>query len=96
LLTCFFEKSSKYVGVSILNDQPSKRLWQAKLRIDGKQQSLGCFKTEIEAAKRVNFVCKKQSIKIKNPGLSDEETESFTWQLPPRKVAIFLIHLYWH
>ena len=58
--------------------------------IDGEQQYLGCFKTEIEAAKCVNFVCKKESIKIKNPELSDEETETFTWPLSQRKVAIFV------
>ena len=60
------------------------------LHIDGKQQHLGCFKTEIEAAKCVNFVCKKESIKIKNPELSDEETETFTWPLPSKTVARFL------
>ena len=60
------------------------------MRIDGKQQYLGSFETEIEAAKFVNFVCKKESIKIKNPEISDEETEMFTWPLPPKKVAIFL------
>jgi hypothetical protein len=51
---------------------------------------LGCFKTEIEAAKCVNFVCKKESIKIKNPELSDEETETFTWPLHSKKVTNFL------
>jgi hypothetical protein len=49
---------------------------------------LGCFKTEMEAAKFVNFVCKKESMKIKNPELSDEETKTFTW--PPQKVTIFV------
>ena len=87
-VTFFFEKS-QYVGVR-KNDKTTKRPWRAKLHIDGKQQYLGCFKTEIEAAKCVNFVCKKESMKIKNPELSDEETETFTWPLPPRKVAIFL------
>ena len=43
------------------------------MRIDGKQQHLGYFKTEIEAAKCVNFVCKKHDMKLKNPKLSDEE-----------------------
>ena len=60
------------------------------MRIDYKQHHLGYFKTDIEAAKFVNFVCKKESMQIKNPELSDEETETFTWPLPPRKVAIFL------
>jgi hypothetical protein len=88
-LTYFFEKSSKYVGVSI-KDKTSKKSWRAKLRIDGKEKHLGCFKTEIAAAKFVNFVCKKESMKIKNPELSDEDTETFTWPLPSKKVAIFL------
>ena len=60
------------------------------MRIDGTQQHLGSFKTEIEAAKCVNFVCEKHDMKIKNPGLSDEETGTFTWPLPPKKVEIFL------
>ena len=89
MLTCFFEKSSKYVGVSI-NRKRSKKPWQGNLSIGNKTQHLGCFKTEIEAAKFVNFVCKKESMKIKNPELSDEETETFTWPLPPKKVAIVL------
>jgi hypothetical protein len=59
------------------------------MRIDYKQHHLGYFKTDIEAAKFVNFVCKKESMQIKNPELSDEETETFTWPLPI-KVAIFL------
>jgi hypothetical protein len=53
-------------------------------------QYLGCFETEMEAAKFVNFVCKKESMKLKNPELSDEETETFTWPLPSKKVASFL------
>ena len=64
--------------------------------IDGKQQHLGYFKSEIKAAKFVNFVCKKESMKIKNPELSDEETEMFTWPLTPKKVAKFFIHDYLH
>jgi hypothetical protein len=51
---------------------------------------LGCYKTEIEAAKFVNFVCVKNDMELKNPELSDEETETFTWPLFPRKVASFL------
>ena len=38
----------------------------------------------------MNFVCKKESMKIKNPELSDEETETFTWPLLPKKVTSFL------
>ena len=71
-LTFFFEKFSKYVGVTI-NRRKSKK-WKEVMHIDGEQQYLGCFKTEIKAAKFVNFVCKKESIKIKNPEISDEET----------------------
>ena len=93
LLTYFFEKSSKYVGVSILTDKTSKKPWVAKLRIDGKLQYLGCFKTEMEAAKCVNCVCKKHSMELKNPELSDEE-ENFTWSLPTKEVAMFLYLLF--
>ena len=60
----------------------------AQLYFDGKQKFLGNFKTEIEAAKCVNFVCKKHDMKIKNSELSDEE-ENYTWP-PAKKVAIFL------
>ena len=83
-----FEKYSKYVGVSLSASE--KNPWLAKLNIRNKTQRLGYFETEIEAAKFVNFVCKKESIKIKNQEISDEETETFTWPLPPKKVAIFL------
>ena len=54
---------------------------------------MGCFKTEIEAAKCVNFVCTKHDMKIKNPGLSDEETDTFNWPLTSKKVAIFYTFL---
>ena len=62
-----FEKSSKYVGVTI-HDTTSKRpwlAWQPELCIDCKHQYLGYFKTEIKAAKFVNFVCKKTWYGIK-------------------------------
>jgi hypothetical protein len=91
LLTYFFEKSSKYVGVT-KNNETSKNPWIATIRIDGKLQHLGNYKTEIEAAKFVNFVCKKESMEIKNPELSEEETETFTWPLKPRKVAFLYTH----
>jgi hypothetical protein len=81
----FFEKYSKYVGVCLSGNE--KKTWLAQMHIHGKQQHLGYFTTEIEAAKFVNFVCKKESMKIKNPDLSDEETETFTW--PTKKVAMF-------
>ena len=89
MLTSFFEESSKYVGVTKSNSS-GKKQWQSWLIIGDKKQHLGYFKTEIEAAKFVNFVCKKESMKIKNPELSDEETETFTWPLLPKKVALFL------
>jgi hypothetical protein len=57
---------------------------------------LGYFETEIEAAKFVNFVCKKESMTMKNPELSDEETETFTWPLPPKKRVMFFIPFYLH
>ena len=92
MLTYFFEKSSKYVGVSINYKKSKDKQWQASLSVGNKSQYLGYFKTEIEAAKCVNFVCKKESMKIKNPELSDEETETFTWPLRQKKVASFSIH----
>ena len=51
---------------------------------------MGNFKTETKAAKFVNFVCKKEAIKLKNPELLEEEDETFTWPLNQKKVAIFL------
>jgi hypothetical protein len=88
LFTFFFEKSSKYYGVTKLNTS-KKKPWLANLNIGNRTQHLGYFTTEIEAAKFVNFVCKKESMKIKNPDLSDDETETFTWPLPSKKVAMF-------
>ena len=57
--------------------------------IGGKQTYCGSFKTEIEAAKRVNSIRKKHGMKLKNPELSDEE-ENFTLPLASKKVNIFL------
>jgi hypothetical protein len=85
----FFKKASKYIGVA-RNNSSQKKPWKATLRIDGKIQHLGYFKTETKAAKFVNFVCKKESKELKNPELSEEEEETFTWPLNPKKVAIFL------
>jgi len=77
-------KLSKYVGVTINHTRSKGKPWRAQLRIDGKQQHLGRFKTEIEAAKCVNFLCKKHNMELKNPELSDEE-ENFTCPLPSKK-----------
>ena len=88
-MTFFFKKASKYIGVT-RNNGSQKKPWTAQLKIDSKIQYLGNFKTEIKAAKFVNFVCKKHDMELKNPELSDEETETFTWPLAARKVAIFL------
>ena len=59
------------------------------MSIDGKTKSFGSFKTEIAAAKRINSVCKKHGMKLKNPELSDEEEENFDWPLTPKKVNVF-------
>jgi hypothetical protein len=50
---------------------------------------LGYFETERKAAKFVNFVCKQESMEIKNPELSDEKKEKFTWPRK-KKVASFV------
>ena len=89
----FFKKASKYIGVC-RNNISQKKPWTARLFIDGKMQHLGNFKTETEAAKFVNFVCKKESMELKNPELSEEEEETFTWPLNPKKVAIFCLFLF--
>ena len=81
-----FKKLSKYIGVYRKNNS-WKNPWTSALYIDGKTQHLGNFKTETEAAKFVNYVCKKQSMELKNPELSEEEEETFTWPLK-NKVAI--------
>jgi hypothetical protein len=50
----------------VVNKTPSSKtsttqLWAAHLKINSKRKKLGYFKTEIEAAKYVNFVCRKES-----------------------------------
>ena len=57
------------------------------MRIDGKQTNCGLFKTEIAAAKRVNSICKKHGMKLKNPELSDEEEEE-NFTLPNKNFTI--------
>jgi hypothetical protein len=59
------------------------------MHIDVKTKNFGSFKTEIAAAKRINSVCKKHGMKLKNPELSDEEEENFTQSLNPKEVNIF-------
>ena len=83
----FFQKTSQYIGVT--KTSSCKNPWQASIYTGGKSKHCGSFKTEIEAAKRVNSICKKYGMKLKNAELSDEE-ENFTWPLPPKKVNIFL------
>jgi hypothetical protein len=50
LLTFFFKKSSKYVGVS-KNKRKTKKKWIAKMIIDGKQQYLGALKLKSKQQK---------------------------------------------
>lgn len=50
-----FKKSSKYYGVSIWNDIRHKNTpWRAFTHVNKKQELIGCFKTEVEAAKTYN------------------------------------------
>ena len=66
----------------------SKNPWNAKIKNEGKQRHWGSFKTEIATAKRVNAICRKNGMKLKNQELSDKE--NFTWPLTPKKVNILL------
>ena len=81
MLTFFFEKTSKYAGVTRNHKASTKNQWQAKLNAFGITHCLGLFETEIEAAKAVNAACKKYNkpIPVKNTELSDEEEEKISW-----------------
>ena len=69
-----FEKSSQYIGVSRKKNCKNKP-WQGRLVIHGKQKHCGYFKTEIEAAKQLNLICKKRGMELPNPELSDTKVE---------------------
>ena len=89
MLTFFFERSSKFIGVS---KHDTKKPWYAKLCTRDKQQYLGFFKTEIDGAKSVNAACKKYNKPIKNTELSDEDEEKFSW---PKKFNKPLENITW-
>jgi hypothetical protein len=65
--------SSKYVGVA-WNNKMQK--WQARFNHNKKQEYIGLFNNENDAAKAVNWKCKELKISIKNPdvgALNDKE-----------------------
>jgi len=62
------EKTSQYKGVSW---DRAHKTWQVKLWLkEGKCKFGGNFKDELNAAKRVNQVCKELGIPLQNPDIS--------------------------
>jgi len=61
------EKTSQYKSV-YWNHQNA--IWHVKLSLGGrKQKHGGCFKREVDAAKRVNQLCEEMKIPLQNPGI---------------------------
>ena len=61
------EKTSQYIGVSW---HKQSRKWHVKLHLNGGNKKYGGnFRDEMDAAKRVNQLCKEFGILEKNPGI---------------------------
>lgn len=61
--------TSKYKGVWLVVDNRSKkeyRYWRSGIRVDGKRKYLGCFKSEIKAAKAYDVAAKELFGKFAN------------------------------
>jgi len=71
--------SSKYAGVH-LNKQKTK--WIASITKDGKTNYGGRFFYEVNAAKRVNQLCKELRIPEKNPEISEKTNNDFDENIP--------------
>ena len=54
-----------------------KRKWDAYLHSNGKNTYGGRFKDELDAAKRVNQLCKEFKIPLRNPGISALPTQPY-------------------
>ncbi len=51
--------SSKYKGVCFRKKRRQRKLWDSYITVEGKRMSLGCYSTEIEAAKAYDAAAKK-------------------------------------
>ena len=68
------EKTSQYKGVYWLTE---KGKWCVQLRLKGVSQYGGAFEDELDAARRVNHLCKKFGIPLKNLEISTIPNEQY-------------------
>ena len=61
------EKTSQYKGVS-WNQENGQ--WRAELQFKKQRQNGGYFREELDAAKKVNQLCEKLEIPLRNPGIA--------------------------
>ena len=80
------EKTSQYKSV-YWNHQNA--IWHVKLSLGGrKQKHGGCFKREVDAAKRVNQLCEKFGIPLQNPAISATLNQKFE---VPEKCFFYIV-----
>jgi len=78
-------KTSQYKGVYWHRE---RRKWYARLRVNGAKPNYGgSFSDELDAAKRVNQLCKELGIPPKNPGIG--EISHQIWQHIHNQTIIF-------
>ena len=84
------EKTSQYKGVH-WNKETQK--WRAQLYLKGQAAKYGgYFKDELDAAKRVNQLCRKMKITLQNPGISAIPTQLY--QVPVTHNYVFCLKIF--
>ena len=69
------EETSQYKGVYW---EKKSEKWKTQLTLKGQIQKYGgCFKIELDAAKRINQLCEELGIPLQNPGISAIPTQQY-------------------
>jgi hypothetical protein len=72
------EKTSQYKGVHRIKRDGQ---WRVRLMVNGQIQNGGCFTKELAAAKKVNELCEKLKIPLRNPGIEKGANPTLTSEI---------------